>query len=85
MYNHQWIRLPDGRLGIVHHIKPDGTFAIRPVTDDHKFYPHQSPHWSMEDRIRIPEEVVLDKIETIPTPSRLKASIMRRIRAYFSL
>ena len=87
MYNHEWVKLRDGRLGIVHHVKPDGSLAIRPVTKDHAFHPNTSSHWSLEDRLRIPEEVVVSRedAERIPTPSKPVLSFIRRLRAYFGL
>lgn len=54
-----WYLLPDNRLGIVDHVKPNGTLAVRPITPEGKFYPNTSAHWPDEDRERIPEEVVV--------------------------
>lgn len=59
-YRHKtWVVLPDGRVGIIHHEKPDGSIAVRPINEDGEHYPNTSAHWSMADRLRIPEEVAI--------------------------
>ncbi len=55
-----WVILPDGRPGVVDHVKPDGTLGVKPVNPlTGEFFPNPTEHWSMEDRWRIPEEIAI--------------------------
>lgn len=51
--------IPDGRLGVINHLKSDGNLGIRPITPGGAFLPNPSAHWLQEDKIRIPEELAL--------------------------
>lgn len=57
----QWVVLPDGRTGWVHHHKIDGCLGVRPVDpvtgDD---LPNTSEHWPPKARRRYPEEIRVD-------------------------
>ena len=52
-----WVRLPDGRIGVLDHLKTDGRFGVRPLTETFTYCLNTSEHWRMEDRLRIPEEI----------------------------
>lgn len=59
---HRKVKLPDGRIGVVDHEKSSGALAVRPIDRHGNFYPNVTTHWSMEERVRIPEEIVLSSI-----------------------
>jgi len=60
----RWVILPDGRLGVVDHVKADRRLGVRPVdTQQAAFYPNASQHWSLADRLAIPEEHALTENE----------------------
>ena len=61
---YEWVMLPDGRPGIVDHAKLDGTLGVRPIKPDGLFYHNTTEHWSIEDRIRIPEEIAIRREDT---------------------
>ena len=64
--------LPDGRLGAIHHVKSDGNFGVRPITDKGAFLPNTSTHWTDDDRKSIPEEVALPANQLRPpSPSEI--------------
>lgn len=78
-----WVRLPDGRCGYIDHYKTDGKFGVRPVDFvSGLHYPNTSTHWSMEDREKIPEEIVLRVGELRPAevseiPAQYRNSVHR--------
>jgi hypothetical protein len=43
--------------GVIHHLKVDGKFGVRPVDDQGNFFPNRSEHWSPEQRAAIPHEI----------------------------
>lgn len=51
------MQLPDGRKGIIDHFKSDGNFGVRPVDENGDFIPNSSKHWTLEQRMRVPEEI----------------------------
>jgi hypothetical protein len=61
-----WVWLPDGRKGVIDHLKTDGYFGVRPITDDGKYAQNTSTHWSLLDREKIPEELRLSSKDLRP-------------------
>ena len=60
----RWVVLPDGRLGVVDHLKADRRLGVRPIdTEKATFYPNASKHWLLADRLAIPEEHALTESE----------------------
>jgi len=58
------IILSDGRCGYIHHYKINGLFGVRPVGfDSGLHYPNTSSHWSVEERMKVPEELALSICE----------------------
>lgn len=57
----EMVLLPDGRKGVIDHIKRDGLLGVRPVDDRGNYFPNQTAHWSMEDRLKVPEEVSISR------------------------
>lgn len=55
-----WVKLPDGRKGIIHHIKPDGRLGVRPIVNN-DYCLNTTLHWSIEERKAIPEEYSFSK------------------------
>ena len=67
LIDREWVFLPDGRVGVVDHIKRDGTLAVRPINKDTiAYFPNIAQHWSIEDRWRIPEEIAIRREEVRP-------------------
>lgn len=67
----EWVTLPDGRVGVVHHVKRDGTLGVRPVNrESGQYYLNTSLHWDVEDRKRIPEEIAISRDEVSAAESR---------------
>lgn len=58
----RWVTLPDGRKGVVDHIKRNGLLAVRPVVNG-EYCLNPTLHWSLEERKAIPEEIVLSEKE----------------------
>jgi hypothetical protein len=57
-----WVVLPDGRTGYIHHTKTDGNIGVRPVDlETGVDLPNTSPRWSQVDRLKIPEEIALSQ------------------------
>jgi hypothetical protein len=56
-YDPVLVVLPDNRLGVINHLKTDGNFGVRPITDLGEFLPNPSGHWTDIARKAIPEEV----------------------------
>jgi hypothetical protein len=54
-----WVWLPDGRKGVIDHLKIDGNLGVRPLADDGKYLPNISTHWTDAQRMKIPEEVAV--------------------------
>ena len=55
-----WVVLEDGRVGYIDHYKSDGRFGVRPVDKNTGLhYPNISAHWTMEQRLKVPEELAL--------------------------
>jgi len=73
-----WVWLPDGRMGVIDHLKSDGAFGVRPITSDGSYYPNTSTHWKMEDRLRIPEEVRIEAKDLRPVSYEELPSKFRR-------
>ena len=65
-----WVRLPDGRMGIIDHLKVDGKLGVRPVMPDGSLFPNPAAHWSQKDRKRIPEEIAVDLSVLRPLPHK---------------
>ena len=63
----EWVKLPDGRIGVVDHEKPDGMIAVRPVDSHGNFYRNTSEHWTHEQRLSIPEEVIVSRDDVFVT------------------
>jgi hypothetical protein len=61
-----WVRLPDGRVGVIDHLKNDGHMGVRPITAQGEYFPNTSPHWEMADRLRVPEEVRIHTKDLTP-------------------
>lgn len=57
------VTLPDGGPGVVHHVKPDGTLAVRPIDLIRGTYlPNRSnPTWTSAQRWSIPEEFAIKR------------------------
>lgn len=55
-----WVILPDGRVGVIDHIKNNGLLGVRPINPTTgAFYPNPAMHWSEEQRRAVPEEIAL--------------------------
>lgn len=61
--NRHLVLLPDGRKGLIDHTKLDGMLGVRPVDDEGNYLPNPTKHWSMEDRLSIPEEISISSKE----------------------
>lgn len=60
-----WVRLKDGRLGVIDHFKSDGNFGVRPMNPDGTYFPNPSTHWTDIARAKIPEEVAVSSADLI--------------------
>jgi len=59
-FRQERVILPDGRIGVIDHLKPDGKLGVRPINPiTGMFLPNRSEHWSEDERARIPEEIAL--------------------------
>jgi hypothetical protein len=66
--------MPDGRLGVVDHVKTDGNLGVRPISDKGEFFLNPSPYWTLAQKQSIPEEVALPPSAVRPPhPSELPA------------
>jgi len=75
------VRIPDGRFGIVDHLKSDGKFGVRPVNVEGVFYPNPSKHWTNEQRMAIPEELALSAEELSHVTDEELPSGLRKFRS----
>jgi len=65
--NHVWVWLKDNRAAVIDHIKTDGKCGVRPVDlKTGKFYPNLNTNWSIEDRMKYPEEYALTRSQFVP-------------------
>lgn len=71
-HNLPLVVMRDGRKGVIHHLKPDGTLAVRPIDAQGNFLPNPVPHWTPEQRAAIPEEVAVQVTDVRP-PERDEA------------
>lgn len=63
----EWVVLPDGRCGVVDHIKWDGVLGVRPVNiGNGEYLPNTTQHWTMADRWSIPEELAVTREQVRP-------------------
>lgn len=70
IYDRTWVVIPDGRIGVIDHVKPNGHIAVRPVNQETwKYYPNTSKHWTEEQRNSVPEEICVDPTFTRPAPA----------------
>lgn len=58
--------LPDGRIGVIHHLKTDGNLGVRPLDSAGEFLPNTSAHWSDLQRRMVPEEVAIHSSQLRP-------------------
>lgn len=69
------VYLPDGSLGVVNHLKPDGTLGVRPVDQDGNYFANLSAHWTPEQRQLVPHELVFKPAELKPVVNPPRWSI----------
>lgn len=50
------VRMKDGRLAVIHHYKTDGSFGVRPITNEGRVFPNANTAWTQAQRESIPEE-----------------------------
>lgn len=65
-----FVWLPDGRMGVIDHLKTDGKFGVRPLDGGGNYCRNTSTHWSDEDRLKIPEEIAFDAAILKPVDHR---------------
>jgi hypothetical protein len=53
------VYIPDGRLGVIHHLKGERLLGVRPVDTRGNYYPNEATHWTEAQRWAIPHELSL--------------------------
>ncbi len=57
----RWVVVKEPNIvGVVSHVKPNGQLGVRPIDPKTgRYWMNSSEHWSIQDRLRIPEEWAL--------------------------
>jgi hypothetical protein len=70
--------LPDGRIGVIDHMKPDGKLGVRPIHPlTGAFYPNPSRHWTDAQRAKIPEELAISAHDIRIASTGLKPRLLK--------
>lgn len=59
------VMLPDGRIGVIDHVKWDGVLGVRPIDSNGDYCLNTTLHWSLEERKRVPEEIAIHESNVV--------------------
>lgn len=59
------VTLPDGRPGVIHHVKTDGNLGVRPIDANGRYLLNPNTTWKRADRVAIPEEYAFSREDLI--------------------